>query len=145
MSTKELQEKLASNMKRWQKVENASIASTGQVIEKSDNPIVRLVMEIIQRDSQMHHRVQELIIDSLERKAISLTPDELGEVWGMIEKHLQIERDTIQIAEGALEALKSTKMPVQQYLIGYLLEDERKHENLLKAMESIKVGMYPYG
>ena len=51
MSTKEAQEKIVANMRRWQRVENASVASTGQIIEKTDNPIVRLVMEIIQRDS----------------------------------------------------------------------------------------------
>ncbi|MCP4632953.1 MAG: hypothetical protein GY855_08495, partial [candidate division Zixibacteria bacterium] len=69
MSTKELQEQVVDNMKRWQKIENASVASTGKVIEATDNPIVRLIMEIIQRDSQFHYRVQEMIVDSLETKA----------------------------------------------------------------------------
>ena len=58
MSTKELQAELIETMKRWQKVEDASLASTGRVIEKTDNSIVRIVMEIIQRDSAMHHRIQ---------------------------------------------------------------------------------------
>ena len=73
MSTKEIQEQIVENMKNWKKIENASVASTGKVIEKTDNPIVRLIMEIIQRDSQMHYRIQELIIDSLEKSAISLS------------------------------------------------------------------------
>jgi hypothetical protein len=145
MSTKELQEKLASSMKRWQKVENASVASTGQVIDKTENPVIRLVMEIIQRDSQMHYRLQELIIDSLEKKAIELNPEELADVWGLIEKHIEIEEKTIALAEESVDALKGAKMPVQQYLIGYLLEDERKHANMLTALDTIKRGMYPYG
>jgi len=145
MSTKELQEKLASSMKRWQKVENASVASTGQVIDKTENPVIRLVMEIIQRDSQMHYRLQELIIDSLEKKAIELNPEELADVWELIEKHIEIEEKTIALAEESVDALKGAKMPVQQYLIGYLLEDERKHANMLKALDTIKRGMYPYG
>ena len=145
MSTKELQEKVVSNMKRWQKIEDTSVASTGQIIEKTDNPIVRLVMEIIQRDSQMHHRVQGLIMDSLERQTISLSPDEIGEVWGMIEKHIEIEKSTVALAKQAIEALKPTKMIVQQYLLGYLLEDEEKHNNLLAGLENIKRNMYPYG
>ena len=85
MSTKEIQEGIVANMKRWQEIEGASVASTSRIIKKTDNPIVQLVMEIIQRDSRMHHRVQGLIIDSLEAKAIALTPDELGTVWEMIE------------------------------------------------------------
>ena len=113
MSTKETQEKLIDNMKRWQKVENSSVASTGNVIEKTDNPIISLVMEIIQRDSQMHYRIQEMIADSLESKTISLSPDELSDVWDLIEKHIKLEEKTIELANEAKEALMGKKMVVQ--------------------------------
>jgi len=96
MSTKETQEKIIDNMRRWQKIENASVASTGDVINKTDNPVIRLVMEIIQRDSQMHYRIQDIIADSLESGTISLSPDELGDVWDMIEKHIKLEEKTIE-------------------------------------------------
>ena len=86
MSTKEIQQEIVTNMKRWQNIEYASLASTGQIIEKTDNPVVRLVMEIIQKDSQMHYRIQEWIADSLEFKTISLSPDELGKVWGLLDR-----------------------------------------------------------
>ena len=74
-SMKEVQEGLIANMKAWQKIENRSVVSTGQVMEKTDNPIVRLVMEIIQRDSQMRYRVQSWVADTLSGKAVSLTPE----------------------------------------------------------------------
>jgi hypothetical protein len=145
MTTKEIQEKIIDNMHRWQKVENASVASTGNVIAKTDNPIVRLIMEIIQRDSQMHYRVQELIADSLESKTIALNPDELGKVWDMIEKHIKLEEKTVELATEALEALKGKKMVVQEYLLDYLLIDENKHNKILETLGTIKKGMYPYG
>jgi hypothetical protein len=144
--TKQMQEDLAANMQTWQKVENASIASTGRVIEKTENPIVRLVMEIIQRDSQMHYRVQQWIADSLTGKAVSLTPEEVGDVWEMIEEHIKIERRTMQLAEESLDATRDAKgMLVQSYLLEYLLEDEEKHQVLLERLASIQKGMYPYG
>ena len=115
MSTKDVQSGLVSNMRKWQKIEDASVSSTGQMIEKTENPLLRLVMEIIQRDSQMHYRVQEFIADSIEHKAVSLTPDELVAVWGMI---------------------------VQEYMLNYLLEDEKKHNVLLQNLEDIKKGIY---
>jgi hypothetical protein len=145
MSTKEVQEKLVATMKQWQKVENASIASTGKVIEKTDNPIVRLVMEIIGRDSQMHYRLQELVADSLETKTISLNPDELAEVWEMIEKHIELEKKTVALASEALEAIAGRKMVIQEYLLRYLLRDEEKHNAVLEELATIKSGMYPYG
>jgi hypothetical protein len=143
MSTKDVQSGLVSNMRKWQKIEDASVSSTGQMIEKTENPLLRLIMEIIQRDSQMHYRVQEFIADSIEHKAVSLTPDELVAVWGMIENHINLEKKTVEIAEQAIASLKGQQgMIVQEYLLNYLLEDERKHNDLLKNLEDIKKGIY---
>ena len=143
MSTKELQQGIIANMKRWQKIEDASVASTGMIMEKTDNPIVRLIMEIIQRDSQMHYRVQEWIADSLEFKTVSLGPDELNRVWSMIEHHIELEKKTLALANEALEALQGKKMLVQEYLLKYLAEDEKKHNNMLRSLEGVKKGMQP--
>ena len=146
MSLKEAQEKIVQNMERWKKIEDASVASTGKIIEKTENPIVRLVMEIIQRDSQMHHRVQELIADSLTTKTLTLTPEELGDVWEMIEQHVKLENATTKLAKESLEAIGKVKgMAVQAYLLSYLLKDEEKHEAILSDLAKIKSGMYPYG
>ena len=143
-STREVQQDLVSTMEAWKKIENASIASTGRVIEKTENPIIRLVMEIIQRDSQMHYRVQEWIAESLQ-KTVSLSPEELGEVWGLIEEHIKIEEKTQNLAQESLEATKNSKgMLVQSYLLEYLLEDEKKHNLLLERLADIQKGMYPY-
>jgi hypothetical protein len=142
MTTKELQEKIVDTMKRWKKVEDASVASTGMIMEKTDNPIVRLIMEIIQRDSQMHYRVQEWVADSLEFKTVSLTPDELSRVWTLIEHHIELEKKTLALAREALSALEGKKMVVQEFLLTYLSEDEKKHNQLLGHLEKIKKGIY---
>ncbi len=145
MTTKDLQKGLVSTMRNWQQVENSTVVLTGQVMEKTKNPIVRLIMEVIQRDSQMHYNVQEWIADSLESKIVSLTPEEIGEVWSLIEKHIEIEKKSVQMAEQAIEALKGKFMVLQTYLINYLLADEKKHEELLRGLENIKKKMHPYG
>ena len=146
LTKKAIQKSLVENMRTWQKVENSSVASTGRVMEKTENPIVRLVMEIIQRDSQMHHRVQEWIADSLTGKPVSLTPDEVGAVWEMVETHIELERRTLRLAEDALASIKGDKgMLVQAYLLEYLLRDEHKHNAMLDQLGQIQKGMYPYG
>ena len=144
---KEVQQDLIANMKTWRKIENASVASTGDVIEKTDNPIVRLIMEIIQRDSQMHYRVQEWIADSLAgRRTVSLAPEELADVWEMVENHINLEKKTLELAEQSLESLKGAQgMMVQAYLLEYLLADEQKHNLMLEKLVNIQRGMYPYG
>lgn len=147
MTTKELQQSIVSNMQHWQKIENAAVASTGRVLEKTNNPVVRLVMEVIQRDSMMHHRVQDMIASSLSAadQAVSLAPEELAEVWGLVEEHIALERKTVDLAKEALAAVKGKHMVVQEYLLNYLLIDEEKHNALLDSLEGVKRGMYPYG
>jgi hypothetical protein len=145
MTMKALQQEIVSCMKSWQQLENATMVITGQTMEKTKNPIIHLIMEVIQRDSQMHYRVQEWIADSLESKTVSLTPEEIGGVWDIIEHHIELEKKSVEMAEQTLASLKGKAMVIQAYLLNYLLEDERKHTNLLSALESIKIKMYPYG
>jgi CheY-like chemotaxis protein len=145
MSTKELQEKLAADMKSWMKIEKQSVGSTGNIISKTDNPVIHLVMEIIQRDSLMHYRIQDFIRDTIETRPAQLDVDELVQVWDGIEKHIEIEKKTIQNAKNALEAIEGKHMVVQEYLLNYLLMDEEKHDALLETLSKIKGGMYPYG
>jgi len=145
MSTKEIQQQIVANMKKWQKIEDATVATTGMIIEKTDNPLVHLVMEIIQRDSQMHYRIQEWIADSLESKTVILTYEELDRIWSLIERHIELEKKTVAMAQQSLEAIKGKKMVIQEYLLNYLSEDEKKHNNLLAHLEGIKKGMRATG
>jgi hypothetical protein len=140
---KQLQDEIVDTMKRWQKVENAAIASTGQIIEKTENPLIRMVAQIIQRDSHMHYGVQGFIVDSIEREAISLTSDELVQVWDLIEAHIEIEKQTMELATQLLEATKGQQgMIIQDYLMNYLAQDEQKHIDLLDRLDDIKAGIY---
>ena len=127
-TSREIREDLVEQMRHWQRIEDASVASTGRVIEQTDNPLIRLVMEIIQSDSQMHHRVQAFIANSLDREAIALTPDQLTEVWSSIEKHIEIERQMVRYVEEALDSIRGRKMIVQEYFLNYLHNDEKKHK-----------------
>ena len=144
MTTKELQENLVKAMRQWQKIEDASVTSTGRIIEQTENPLIRMVMEIIQHDSKMHYRVQEAVAASLESQPVSLTPEELGDVWEAIEKHIKIEKEMAGFVNETLATLKGRKMMVQEYLLNYLKTDEEKHDALLEQLENFKRGIYPY-
>lgn len=138
---KELNEKLIDTLKTWQKVEDDSVKSTSEIISKTKNPVVKQVMEIIRQDSAMHKKVQQLLIDNFEKEAFSLTPEELAGVWNLVEKHIELEKETIRLAE---ESRRNTKNFVIRYLLGYLMTDEQKHNLILQQMEDIKSGIYPY-
>jgi hypothetical protein len=134
-------EELKTTLRRWQEIEQESVAQTSAIIAKTHNPLIQLVMEIIRQDSAMHKRVQQAILDSVEKQAFSLTPEELGEVWDLIEKHAEAERETLELAE---KARKNCRLFVQRHLLTYLTEDEQKHDRLLNQLEDFKRNLYPY-
>jgi len=145
MSTKEVQEQLIDILNRWKSVENASVKSTEAILDKTENPVIGMIIGMINRDSQFHYRVQDFLVEILEGKTVTLTPDDLGEIWDGVEKHIEIEKNTIKLAKEALELLKGRKMVIHEYLLNYLMIDEEKHNAVLDTLALIKKGMYPYG
>jgi hypothetical protein len=138
---KVLDENLVKILKQWQKIEDDSVKSTSDIIAKTKNPVIRQIMEIIKQDSAMHKKVQQVIIDSFEKEAISMDPEELSNVWTMVEKHIELEKETVRLAE---ESRKNSNSFMVRYLLGYLMTDELKHNHILQQMEDVKRGMYPY-
>ena len=143
MSMKENLENLAGTMKRWQKLENAAIAQTARIMEETEHPLIRAVMEVIQNDAKNHYAIQQLIIDIVEKEYVNVFTDDLVKVWDSIEKHIQLEKKTIEMADESLKALEGSKNVVQLYLLDYLRADEEKHDKLLADLDRIKKAMYP--
>ena len=135
-------EKLVNALRQWQGIERKAIDSCAGIMEKTDNPLIRQMMEIIRNDSVQHHRVQQFIIDSLTKEQVRLTPEELGEVWDEITAHDEVERQTIELAK---ELRDECRFFVQRALLDYLIVDEEKHDQLLQSLEDFKKNLYPYG
>ncbi len=68
-------------LRNWQKLEDAAVANTTEIIKNSRNPFIQIIMEIIRQDSVMHRRIQQLIIDSLEMKDFAIEPNEIALLW----------------------------------------------------------------
>ncbi len=141
-TTREKQARLVEILGAWQQLESRAIVQCGDIADRTRNPVLRLVMEIIRRDSAMHHRVEQFVVDSIEGEPVSLTVEDLEAVWGAIEAHLEAERETARLAAEARAALAGTQAVVPQYLLAYLEADEKKHDALLDGLNLIKRGMY---
>ncbi len=135
-------EALKKTLRVWQKIEDGSVEHSTVILEKTQNPLIRLVMEIIRQDSVMHKKVQQAILDSLEKEAFSMQPEELAEIWDMIEKHDEAEEEAVRMAE---KARRECPLTIQRQLLEYLIDDERKHERLMGHLEDFKRSLYPYG
>jgi hypothetical protein len=135
-------EKLINTLREWQGIERHAIETTARIIEKTDNLLIRQFMEIIRNDSVQHHRVQQFIIDSLTKQPISLTHEELAQIWDEIEAHDKVERKTIQLAN---ECKEECNFFVQRSLLEYLIADEQKHDLILQGLETFKKNMTRLG
>ncbi len=145
MTTKEKLENLISNLKRWQKIEDASIDLAEESMSRIQNPLVRSVFQILKHDSEMHRTLQQLVIDSLESESISLTPEDVGAIDDAITRHDEVEKNVVQLAQYTLDDLSGSGYQIQKFLLGYLLDDEKKHDKLLENLKSVKSSLYPYG
>jgi hypothetical protein len=134
-------ERLVSALGLWQAIERQAIDHTAQMMEKTDNLLVRQILEIIRNDSVQHHRVQQFIIDSLTRTPVNLKPEDLAEIWDEIEKHDQAEREVIDLGKKLRD---DCPFFVQKTLLDYLIADEEKHDMILGALEKFKKNLYPY-
>jgi rubrerythrin len=132
---------LVEAMKQWQAVEREAIDTCTELMEKTENLLVRQIMEIIRNDSVQHHRVQQFIIDSLTTSPVQLTPEDLALIWDEIEKHDEAEKNAIELGKKARD---ECRFFVQRTLLDYLIDDEQKHDKLLGELEKFKRNLYPY-
>jgi len=125
-------------LREWQGLERQAAITTAEIFERTENPLIRIIMEIIRHDSLMHHRVQQFLIDSLTTKDVAVSREDLAEIWKRIETHDKMERKTIELARELRERAWS---PVHKQLLDYLLTDESKHDSLLVQLSELKKGM----
>ena len=122
-------------LRSWQALERQAIETTAEIMEQTDNLLIRQVMEIIRNDSVQHHRVQQFLIDTMTKKPVVMAPEDLAEIWGQIEAHDELERKTIELAK---ELKDKTSDVVVAALLEYLIIDEQKHDTLLNQLDAVK-------
>ncbi|MBI5870360.1 MAG: hypothetical protein HZB44_05290 [Actinobacteria bacterium] len=143
MSTRNLveeQETFEAGIIKWQEMEDLTIATCDEILAATDNKLVTTIAGIIKSDSTKHKMVLGVVQEALNG-TITLTPDELGELSGLLEKHRDLEKDTVELAAEQLELSRNF---VVNHLVSYLLEDERKHYMLLHQLNDFKKKLYPY-
>jgi hypothetical protein len=124
----EMTEGFIKTLKEWQKLEDVTIDKSDMAMEKSKNPIVQMVMEVIKHDSEKHKAMQQLLIDALTKQQLHLSPEELAPLADALKKHVEAEAKSIEYAQKALE---QCELFATRYILTMLLADEAKHHRLL--------------
>lgn len=128
-------EKLVEILKEWQRLEDESIKHAEQTLNKTSNKILIMTMEMIRNDSKKHKAMQQMLIDSLTKEALTLAPEELAGLSDALDKHIDAEAKTIELAN---QALSKSELFLTRYILSYLIADENKHHALLSKLDELK-------
>lgn len=118
-------------MREWKALEDKTIASANAMMKKSDNPLIRMTMDMIRHDSEKHKVVQQMIIDNITKESIHLSPEELDSLGDVLNRHMELEAGSVALAD---QALKGSELFITNYLLSYLIADEMKHHSLLSKL-----------
>lgn len=130
---------LVDILRNWQRSEDAAVALSASVMEQTGSHLIRLVAEIIQSDSLLHHRIQQMILDGIERRESLNPPDEEWDaVWKGLAKAVAIEDRFIELSESSLQAVRARGDSAQEFLLAYLEMEERKHRLLLENLKKLR-------
>ncbi len=122
-------------IREWQALEDKTIESASALINKTNNPLVKMTMEMIKHDSEKHKVMQQMIIDSITKEAIHLSPDELAPLSEILNRHMEAEAKSLSLADAALE---KSELFVTRYILSYLIADETKHHSLISKLNELK-------
>ena len=62
----------------------------------------------------------------------------------ILDHRLRLEDQMVDAVNSSVERIRGHKMLVEEYLLDFLVRDEKKHAALLRALDKVKRGMYPY-
>jgi hypothetical protein len=144
LATREQQQRIVSTIRDWGLLEQESSEYIERVKAKCSNPLVFLVMDIIENDARLHKRLQEFIVNTLEHEPLTLSPDEVDDVIGLMRSHTRLKARMVEKVENTMEMTKDKSMGIQKFLLKTLLADEKKHQEMLEGIEKAMQGLYPY-
>ncbi len=122
-------------LRKWKGLEETTIRSCAAIIKKSSNPIIQTLTSAIKNDSEKHKAILQLILDSMTKKAIVLTSEDLAVVASLLDKHIEIEQKAIDMANDAVDMSRDA---IVTQLLKLILEDEKKHKKMASQMNDLK-------
>lgn len=130
----ETNEDFLNLLRKWIAIEKATIKMTDNLLPRVENPILTCLIDTIKRDSEKHQQILDMVLEGMEGTVV-LTHDDMAILCEFLEKHIQIEKDAVDIAG---QTLKKVRTPIAKFLLEYLYEDEKKHDFIMDNLAKLK-------
>jgi rubrerythrin len=123
-------------IKRQIVVENKIVDSLNEALKSIGNPSVRGVLKGISLDSLKHAEMYDAALKLLTTTQQALSQEHLDKQKSLVEKHIRVEAELIKKISDILPTVENEKVKL---LLTAILEDEKRHHMLLKAVLEIIV------
>lgn len=123
-------------MKQQIKVENEIVASLNNGLIGIKNPPVKGVLKGISLDSVKHAEMYAAATELLTGVSQALSQEHLDKQKALVERHINMEAELIKKISNVLPSVENGKVKL---LLNAILEDEKRHHQLLKVVLEILV------
>jgi hypothetical protein len=116
--------------------EDQTIEDAKNVKKETDNPFVKMTMEMLIHDAEKHKIIQQMVIDSLTKEAVHLPPDELFPLEEVLNRHILEESESLM---RVIATIDKKEPKITRYLLSYLSADEAGHRELVGKLNELKL------
>jgi hypothetical protein len=127
---------LIKAMKVWMDSENQTMKDAEYMKKEVDNPFVKMAMEMLIHDAEKHKIIQQIVIDSLTKEAVHLTPDEFALLKEVLNRHIAEASESLM---RVMSILDKRERRITRYLLSYLGADEAGHRELVGKLNELKL------
>jgi bacterioferritin (cytochrome b1) len=127
---------LVKFIKEQIEIEKEIVDSLSRGIANITNPAVRETLRGISFDSMKHGEMYSAALELLISAPQAITQEQLDRQRELVEKHIRIEASIIKRISEALPSVSNEKV---RLLLNAILEDEKRHHELLRKVLEILV------
>ncbi|MFQ6064521.1 MAG: hypothetical protein ACE5L6_03505 [Candidatus Bathyarchaeia archaeon] len=127
---------LLSFLKEQIKIENKIVNSLNSALIEIGNPAVKGVLKGISLDSLKHADMYNSAVRLLTEVSPALTQEQLDKQKELVKEHIRLEAELIEKIGKKIPGIKNEKVKL---LLNAILQDEKRHHQLLKRVLEILV------
>ena len=127
-------------LRSWQRADRKAIAKAEKLSARTDNPLISMIMGMIAHDSRRRELIQQMLINSLTRQAVHISPDELNMLAKSLDEHIEMHEAFYQ---GAQDAFARSELVATRFFLSQLMADEERYHDLARQLDELRQASIP--
>jgi hypothetical protein len=119
-------------MADWMDTETGTILYASHEIPKAKNPLTKTMLKVIRLEAEKNSLIQQMILESVKKEAVHLSPEELADFSGHLNKYIEAEEEVLNRV-GAATNWHESSVPLS--LLTFLISDLKQQNCLLRQFD----------